>query len=252
VRLKEKDGIRWLEFKLLADFKQLRHGVFLRHGGCSSGPFSSLNFGFFIGDPIENVRANIEKIKGVLGISHIMNSDLKHGKRVVEVSPHNLAEQSECDALTTSYSDIGLMMTHADCQAAIFYDPVKHAVANVHAGWRGSVQNIYAETVQFMNKTYGSKACDLLVGISPSLGPKEAEFINYRKELPEHFWKYKDQSNFFDFWAISEAQLIESGVLAHHIELAGIGTLSNPQDFFSYRRDKITGRHATLVALKGL
>ena len=44
--------------------------------------------------------------------------------------------------------DCGLVIQHADCQAAIFFDPVRKAIANVHCGWRGSVCNIYAKTVE--------------------------------------------------------------------------------------------------------
>lgn len=247
--LKEKEDVIWLEFELLTHIKNLKHGVFLRHGGFSTGPFSSLNFGFGIGDSHENVYANFKKVQRIFNLPSITLSDCVHGNLVEEINPHELHKRSKCDGLTTHFPNIGLIMTHADCQAALFYDPVHHAIANVHAGWRGNVKNIYRETVLFLKNRYQSNANDLLVCISPSLGPADAQFINYRTELPESFWNYQVKPDYFDLWSISKDQLLECGVLEHHIEIAGISTLSNPQDFYSYRREKPSGRHATMIAL---
>jgi YfiH family protein len=144
------------------------------------------------------------------------------------------------------------MISHADCQAAIFYDPIQKAIANVHSGWRGNIQNIYASTILKMQQMYGSKPQNLLVCISPSLGPQSAEFTNFQNELPEAFWKFRTPPHHFDFWQISQYQLEESGVLPSHIQIAEIDTLSNPQDYFSYRHSKICGRNATVCALKSL
>ena len=142
------------------------------------------------------------------------------------------------------------MMKHADCQAAIFYDPVHHALANVHSGWRGNVKNIYQTTILKMASVFGTKPQDLLVGISPSLGPQHAEFKNYKVEFPEHFWSFQVCPEYFDLWAIARHQLEEAGVLPYHIEIAGICTYANKEDCYSYRRDKVTGRHATLAMLR--
>ena len=177
-----------------------------------------------------------------------MVTDQCHGKDIVEVS-HCTLQPLKGDALTTSDRGIALMIAHGDCQVAIIYDPIHHAVTNVHSGWRGSVQNIYAEAILHMKTAYGSKPEDLLVGISPSLGPTAAQFIHYRTELPESFWEYQIKPDYFDFWAISKAQLTQAGVLPHHIEIAGICTYSNPQDYFSYRFNRTTGRNGTVVIL---
>ena len=141
-------------------------------------------------------------------------------------------------------------MNHADCQVAIFFDPVKKVVANVHCGWQGNVQNIYAQVIQHLEAEYGSAVEDLLVCISPSLGPENAEFINHRSELPSSFYPFQIKPNYFDFWEISKMQLKKAGVLGHHIEIAQMCTFSGEKDFFSHRRDKETGRNGTVVALK--
>lgn len=222
---KEKDSISWLEFELFSSFPDLIHGVFLR--------------------PVPK----IEKIKELFEVPLILGKQV-HAKNVVMVTT---AEQNleACDGLMTQEKQLGLAVYHADCQAAIFYDPVRHVLATVHCGWKGNVQNIYAETIEKMQRESGCDPKDILVGISPSLGPDASQFINYRTELPEHFLPYQFKPLYFDLWAISRNQLLESGILPDHIEIAGLCTYSNPQDFFSYRREKsLAGRHITSAALK--
>jgi polyphenol oxidase len=246
--------IEWLEFDLLSDLPRVKHAVFLRHGGCSEGPFSSLNTSFLVGDKIEHVVANIERIKSQLeyeipNLNHLVWGRANHGKSVALVDRQSPPELIDFDGIMTSTPSISLMMKHADCQVALFYDPQNHAAANVHAGWRGSVANIYRETVQAMHQAFGSNPSDLLVCISPSLGPDEAEFMHYRSELPEEFWSFQVRPTYFDFWSISEYQLQNVGILPHHVEVARLSTYSNSYDFYSYRRDKVTGRHATCITL---
>jgi polyphenol oxidase len=237
----------WLAFDLFMQFPRLVHGVFLRHGGVSSGDFDSLNFGGMLGDLPENILANRKAAIRALKMTQCCALWQCHGKRIVEAHLH-AGEQG--DALTTNQRDLGLLIKYADCQAALFYDPIHHAVSNVHCGWRGSVQNIYKETIEAMRALYGSRPEDLCVGISPSLGPEASEFINFKAELPQSFYPFQFKPTYFDFWQISRWQLTECGILPHHIEIAEMCTYSNPADFFSYRRKKVSGRHATLVALK--
>jgi len=243
---KKKGGVRWLEFELFADIPNLRHGVFLRQGGVSTGDYSSLNLSYDSGDNPHHVRENLRKVQKVLKVDDLVCIRQEHGKHVTEAIGN---EAFIGDAFTTETPGRALVIRHADCQAAIFYDPIHHAVANVHSGWRGSVQNIYAATIDFMRVSYGTQPENLLVGISPSLGPNHAEFVNYRQELPESFWEFQVKPNYFDFWGISTMQLRGCGVLPHHIEIAGICTYSHPEDYFSYRRDKARGRHGTIVTL---
>jgi len=239
--------LTWLTFDLFSQFPQLQHGTFLRHGGMSSGHFDSLNFGTSQGDLLENVACNRKIALDALKIDQCCALWQQHGKRVVPANPHTI---EKADALTTHQKQIGLSILHADCQATIFYDPIHHAVSNVHCGWRGSVQNIYRETVEAMKSLYGTKPEDLHVGISPSLGPEASEFINHQKELPLSFAPFQFKPFYFDFWQISRWQLLECGILPHHIEVAEMCTYSNPTDFFSYRRIKASGRHATIVMLR--
>jgi polyphenol oxidase len=249
--IRKKNGaIEWLEFELLADQSGLVHGVFLRHGGISPGPFGSLNVGGGAGDTAENVLENRNRILRALNVEQYVAGFQVHSNTVAWVQEEN-QQVGECDALITDKTNLALMIKHADCQAAVFYDPIHRALANVHSGWRGNVKNIYRATVQKMRESFGTKPEDLLVGVSPSLGPNHAEFKNYKTEFPEEFWTFQVRPEYFDLWAIARYQLEQCGVLAHHIEIAGICTYANDVDYFSYRRDKVTGRNnATLAMLR--
>ena len=251
---KKYDEIEWLEFDLLSDIPRLKHAVFLRHGGCSQGPYAGLNTGFHIGDNTEHVRENIQRIKSQLQYevsnwNNLVWGRANHGKSIALVNAQSPEEVIDFDGLITRTPGVSLMMKHADCQTVLFYDPKNHAIANIHAGWRGSVANVCGEAIQYMRQAFGSHPSELLVCISPSLGPDEAEFIHFRTELPEEFWPFQVRPTYFDFWSITEYQLQGAGILPHHIEVARLSTYSNPYDFYSHRRDKITGRHATCITL---
>lgn len=252
--IRKKAGeVEWLEFEIFASEPKLVHGVFLRHGGVSIGPFTSLNLGGAAKDDAKSVEENRRRILEALRIQKCASCRQVHsdGIAIVEQESHRIGE---CDGMITRQLDLGLMILHADCQAAIFYDPIHGALANVHSGWRGNVKNIYRATVQKMAETFGSKPQDLLVGVSPSLGPDNSEFKNYRSELPQTFWEFQVRPEYFDLWAIARHQLEECGILPHHIQIAEICTFANPQDFFSFRRDfrkdQTLGHNATLAMIR--
>jgi len=136
------------------------------------------------------------------------------------------------------------------CQPVRLFDPEKRAVAAVHSGWRGSVENVIGHTVTAMEESYGSRPGNILAGIGPSLCPCCAEFVNYREELPEQFWKYGDEANRFDFWAISRDQLTASGVRENNIHVSRFCTKCRTDLFFSYRGEGTTGRFVAVIGLE--
>jgi purine-nucleoside/S-methyl-5'-thioadenosine phosphorylase / adenosine deaminase len=246
---RQLDNIEWLEFEHLAEQKKLTHRIYLKHGGHSCNTYESLNFSFQVGDQPEHVTANVNKVSRQLNLQTLVRGNLSHGNRVVHIDNNHLHPEGEYDAMTTQTPHIGLVITHADCQATLLYDPIHHVLANIHCGWRGNVTNIYAATIQAMRKKYHTKPENLLAGISPSLGPKHAEFINYHTEFPEVFWQFQTTPNHFDLWAIATSQLLDCGLLPHHIECANRCTYAEPEHFFSYRRMKTSGRHGTIAFL---
>lgn len=225
--------------------------MFLRHGGNSVGPYGSLNLSSLRGDCPLAVAANDGKIKDALLIDRLASARQVHGAGIVcvdELSPVHLGSY---DALITCQPAIGLKVTHADCQAAIFYDPIRHVLATVHSGWRGQVCNIYGKVVKAMAMRYGSKPENIHVAIGPSLGPSHSEFVNYRREFPEEFWQFQWKPNYFNLWEMGFWQLTQAKIIPSHIQIAEICTYANPADYFSYRRSQgTTGVHGTVAMLR--
>ncbi len=224
MKKKQTEDIEWLEFDLLSDIPELVHGVFLRQ---------------------EGLFPNKECIQRALKIDRLISVHQVHGNAVEVVS----VQIPPCDGIITQEKNVGLIINHADCQAALFYDPIQRVIGNIHSGWRGNVLNIYAQAIAKMHAQYGTNPADLLVCISPSLGPNWAEFKNYKQEFPEHFWRFQIKPDYFDLWGVARMQLEECGVLPHHIEIASICTHSHPKEWYSYRRDKTKGRNGTVLAL---
>lgn len=252
---KERDGIVWFEFEKLQIYPRVRHAIFSRLGGESSGAYKSLNLSYHVGDDEANVRQNRQQAFACIGLDtqiNIVQGQQVHHSNVHAVLSIPKTEETiaNCDAFMTNVAKVALTIQHADCQVAIFYDPIQQALACVHAGWRGSVCNIYKETIRRLNQDFGSKPESLIVGITPSLGPEKAEFINFRTELPETFCQFKNLNHYFDFWKISRWQLESEGILPENIEIAALCTATDQEHFFSYRRDKICGRHLTTAWLR--
>ncbi len=245
-----KDKVEWLEFDLLEKYPHVTHGVFFRKGGSSEGHFSSLNLSDAVGDLPDHVKMNREVVRKTLNLPSVVYAKQNHGVNVFRVTSKNADKITPADALFTTEKGIGLAVTHADCQGAIFYDPVHEAVGVVHAGWKGSVQNIYARLFEAMHRDIGTQPHNLLVCVSPSLGPDHAEYKNYKQDFPESFWSYQVKPNYFDFWAISKKQLVECGISEKNIEISSVCSFCSPEECFSYRRQKETGRNATIVGLK--
>lgn len=229
--------------------------MFDRHGGVGVAPFSSLNGSYGVGDESTAVAANRARIKDALDLQRLVSARQVHGDGIhcLDSRPAADLEVDGVDALVTDLPEVGIMVQHADCQAVLLFDPLKRVIGAVHSGWRGSVQNILGKTVELIVSRYRSRADDLLAVISPSLGPCCSEFVNHRLELPLHFRSYRAGENHFDFWRISQEQLIAAGLKPASISVAGVCT-SCSRDYFSYRRacregDGVTGRNCSVVVL---
>src|SRR5690242_4761040 len=96
---KEKDGIVWLEFELLADIKELKHAVFLRHGGVCEGAYSSLHMGKCESELTPAVLENRARIQKILKVKHLVAGNQMHQSAVIAVS-HPI--DAECDGLMTA------------------------------------------------------------------------------------------------------------------------------------------------------
>ncbi len=246
----QKNNISFLRFPNLDRFPELRHAVFTRNGGISKGPYAELNVGMGVGDAEENVRHNRMLISQCMDGGEPVFIRQVHGDEIVTVSGQADEAGQTGDAVITRLTEKNLVIQVADCQAVLLYDPEKQAVGNIHSGWRGSVQNIIGKTVQAMTAAFGTDPKNLFAGISPSLGPCCAEFVNYRREIPEIYWPYRDDTDHFDFWAVSRDQLTAEGVPPDHIHTSRLCTRCRTGLFFSYRNEHTTGRFAAVIGLR--
>jgi YfiH family protein len=234
----------------------LPHGMFCRHGGVSEPPFASLNLSFHVGDDPAHVAANRQAVKQCLGLAQLVSAVQVHGSHVVLAEDvRQDTEYPAADALITRQPGVGLLIQQADCQAVLIHDPVRKVVAAAHSGWKGSALNIIGATVRMMQRHCGTDPADLRAVISPSLGPCCAEFVNWRTELPAFMHQHQVRGNYFDFWAVSQQQLLAAGLQERNIECIGICTVCDSR-FFSYRRavkeqgrPGITGRCGSVIAL---
>jgi polyphenol oxidase len=261
VLIKEKGRLSFFQFLNLSRFSTIHHGIFTRKQGVSKKPFHSLNISFDVGDNPEHVNNNRNAIVECFGTRTDSRSMVYlkqiHSDQVCVLDGKSMPEKLNKpdmlligDAVVTDSPAKNLVIQIADCQAILFYDPIRHVAANVHSGWRGSIQNVIGKTVNVMKQRFLSNPKDIVAGIGPSLGPCCAEFVNYRMEIPEAFWKYKINRNYFDFWKISKDQMKSEGILDENIETSGICTKCRPDLFFSYRGEQVTGRFSAVLGLK--
>jgi len=162
---------------------------------------------------------------------------------------------SETDAVITALKGVCIGIKTADCVPVLLFDQKKKVIAAIHAGWRGTVQQITCLTVKEMISKFNSDPGDIVAGIGPSISPEVYEVgpevwslfdpLYYRSNDSE-----SSDKRLLDLWKANSDQLIAAGVPANQIELAGLCTLSNPNTFYSARRDGAkTGRMATGIML---
>jgi YfiH family protein len=256
LNLVTKRGAFFYQFEKFTKFSGLAHGIFTREAGYSKGSFQGLNISYGLGDDNRKVQKNRNVLTRCMDGNQLVFVRQVHGDEVVIVDGRWCANPNDetpappiGDALVTNLRRRLLVVQVADCQAVLLYDHSRAVVANVHAGWRGSVNAIIDRTLDVMIEQYGCRPRDIVAGIGPSLGPCCAEFVNYKLEIPEKYWSYKNAAHHFDFWAISRDQLSQAGLLSENISIGGICTKCNTDRFYSYRGEGITGRFAAVIGL---
>jgi polyphenol oxidase len=236
------------------------HAVFTRLGGCSPVPFASLNVGRLVDDDESNVLENHRRIYAYLDLQpgQVVTTRQVHGNRVAAVdTPDGGRIVPNTDGLVTAAPGVALLLRFADCQPILLYDPERHAVGLVHAGWRGVAQGAARRAVEAMHQTFGTRPKHLVAGLGPAIGPccyvvgdEVAAAMGYA--LPD--WKEAMQLEGegqwrFDLPAANAQQLAAAGV--RRIEMAGMCTACNVDEFYSHRAEQgKTGRFAAVAYLQ--
>lgn len=231
------------------------HGFFSRHGGTSHAPFQSLNLSYTVGDEQLKVNHNRKKVQEALGLRTIFSVQQVHSDKILLIDEHtdSKEEPEGYDALITKLTGVGLMILHADCQPILLHAPSHGVIAAVHNGWRGSVANITGKTITKMTDEFSVNPADLRIAIGPSLGPCCGEFKSYKEELPQWMHTFQVKANHFNFWKITQRQLLDAGVQEQNIDTLAACTLCS-DTYFSHRKtagtiDRVTGRNGSVIGL---
>ncbi|MFC1616026.1 peptidoglycan editing factor PgeF [Patescibacteria group bacterium] len=245
-----------IEYKLFESYgDRIQYAITSRHGGVSSPPYDTLNFAFNVDDERENVEQNYENFCKKSGFikEKIVFSDQPHTDKtaIIKEGVSDFKNPlSTVDAFITKEKGIPISVRFADCQGVLIFDPEKEVIAAIHSGWKGNAQNIIGKTVRKMIDEFECNPKNLLVIISPSLGPCCAEFQDPLHELPSEMHKYIDEYK-VDLWACTDDQLLDEGILGENIENPRICTMCNQDRFFSYRGSGgVCGRMMGLISLK--
>lgn len=234
-------------------------------GGVSKGNYATFNLGNLSDDNPHDVYRNrqiLAEIAGVLPdnlfIPHQTHSDKIEVLDVAFLAldkNEQTARLEGVDALITDQPGICIGVTTADCVPVLIFDPGKKVLAAVHAGWKGTVKRIAAKTVNLMTGCFGSNAQHIQVGIAPSISPSRFEvgdevgeaFSASEFNLDDISFRNPETGKLhIDLWKANAIQLIEAGICAENIEIAGICTMSCPDRFFSARRQSVhSGRMLT-------
>jgi YfiH family protein len=241
-------------FDNLSQVPGVVHGISTRSGGVSQGRCESLNVSYSVGDARDNVDENIRRISAAVGSrpADLVSAYQVHGRTVTIVEPDTEAEpRPRCDVLATSSSRRTLMLRYADCTPVLLADPKRRVVAAVHAGWRGSAVRAAGAAVEALVSTFGSNPRDILAGIGPAIGPCCYEV---GEDVIEAF---SDRPGLLsvgklDLWEANRLALVEAGVPAAQIEVAGVCTQCESERFFSHRANgcQPAGRFAALIRLE--
>lgn len=237
----------------------LLHGMITRRGGVSPEPWQSLNVGGTVGDESVHVEENLNRIFKAFGREPDSKHDVwqVHSARVhVAHSPRGNAEPVQADILITHSPEVTLLMRFADCVPIMLYDPKRHVIALIHAGWQGLGKKAPVIAVEALAERYGSKADDLIAAVGPSIcvdcypigSEVAAKLRAVLGTFIEKYLHWNDDRYHFDLWSCSRDMLINSGV--HQIEVAQICTAMNLEDWYSHRGERgRTGRFAALLTL---
>ncbi|HEY6127032.1 MAG TPA: peptidoglycan editing factor PgeF [Candidatus Acidoferrum sp.] len=166
-------GVQVLELAPFKKFPWLIHGFSTRSGGASGLDSGDriLNLGFTEWDSRENVLKNRAMFQSALGARDSAPVLLKQfHSAVVRSFDEASAEPLEGDASFTNAPGLLLGVQTADCVPILLVDPKKHAVAAIHAGWRGTLARIAQKTVGEMCMKFGSNPIDLLAALGPAIG----------------------------------------------------------------------------------
>nr|WP_296752172.1 peptidoglycan editing factor PgeF [Thioalkalivibrio sp.] len=219
-----------------------------RGGGVSRGPWDSLNLALHTGDDPEAVQENRERLARALGLARIPSWPRQvHGAVVVEASSTLAAV--DADAVVGRTPGEVCSVQTADCLPMLFCSRDGAVVAAAHAGWRGLAGGVLEATL----RTMARPPAEVMAWLGPAIGPAafevgpevRAAFVSDDSATAAAFRAGAGDRWFADIYRLARLRLERAGVTDVHG--GGRCTFRESETFFSYRRDGVCGRMATLI-----
>jgi len=221
-----------------------------RLGGQSVAPYNGLNLGDHVDDLPEAVSANRQLLMQATGLERSPQwLQQVHGTDVVEAKDD--AQVRTADSCFTARPGQGCIVMTADCLPVLFTNAQGTQVAAAHAGWRGLAAGVLENTLKTFNPND-----EILAWLGPAIGPLAFEvggevkqvFVEEHAEAQSAFRASPThpQDRFLaDIYHLARIRLAAAGVA--RVSGGDYCTFSDTENFFSYRRDGITGRMASLI-----
>jgi polyphenol oxidase len=256
---------------------RVRALVTTRNGGVSLPPFGrwqdgvaqpgGLNLGFLSGDDPDHVAQNRARLMALTGASHAAWLKQIHGADVMNANDVLAKAQAgapivEADASVTNTSGTICVVMIADCMPVLLCDAQGRAVGAAHAGWRGLAAGVVEKTAQRVAELAGAPAASLNAYLGPCIGPDAFEvgadvrdaFMNdvdgtQREATAKAFVARPDIPGkyFANLPALARLRLERLGIT--QISGGDACTVTERERFYSYRRDRVTGRMAAMIWL---
>ncbi|WP_034916501.1 purine nucleoside phosphorylase YfiH [Erwinia sp. 9145] len=220
-----------------------------RAGGISQAPWSSLNVGDHVGDSPHDVQINRERLATVADLP-AMPAWLTqvHGTRVLRLTGER--QEGEADAAWSDRRGMVCAAMTADCLPVLFCSQDGKEVAAAHAGWRGLCAGVLENTID----AFTCPPEEIIAWLGPAIGPDAFEVGPEVREafMAQHrhdgvAFRPSGRKYFADIWQLARLRLARKGV--RDISGGGLCTFSATEQFFSFRRDGVTGRMVSLIWL---
>lgn len=230
-----------------------------RQGGCSVAPYDSLNLGTHVGDRAASVARNRRLLRSALpDLKRLQWLNQVHGTRAICVAGGNAPlRRRQADAGTVAQPGDGVAVLTADCLPVLFCSRDGGVAAAAHAGWRGLLGGVLENTVL----STGCEGAQLMAWLGPAIGPccfevgdeVQAAFLASSRSpsaTAEAFAGIagKPGKSLMNIYAVARQRLQAVSVQA--IYGGAQCTVCDHRHFYSYRRDGVTGRMASVVYLK--
>jgi len=256
----KNEKMEYLQFRRLLQYKEVTHAITLKpFNFCSNVEYEANK------DKVEN---NYKDLCNCLQIdkNKIIRAKQTHTDIIKCVTQDEIGifpnKLDDVDGLITNERGLVLSLVFADCIPLIFYDPIKKVIANVHSGWKGTVQKIADKAIEKMINSYNCYAKDILCFIGPSIGKchfevEEDVFVIFKEAFKkmecfnEMVEKKKTKNGevkyYIDTIAINRILLEKNGLLPENIIESNICTVCNSNYTHSFRADQNNSGRATCI-----